>query len=300
MTKRSGMPPESLRMLICLLLATGLLLLIIFVILPKMPQTQPENVPTAEPQTPTPQPDSPHSQEKEVSNPSPAPRQFININYENAAAYVAQIPAKYVVLTFDDGPMPEYTLPILNTLRQYGMKATFFVIGARVAQHCDILQRIRQDGHEIANHTYSHPRLTQLSPEQMQRELMKTQQVIRQCLQPIDKTYQPRWFRAPYGAQNAEVVARVNRLGMNSALWSLDTQDWHIETTAEMIAEDVIQGGDRQLVLMHDGTEYNEAMRANLIVNPSRQPTADALSRILANYRANGISTLTLSEAFKD
>ncbi len=111
--------------------------------------------------------------------------------------------------------------------------------------------------------------------------------------------YSPRWFRAPYGNQDAGVLAHVKGLGMNSALWSLDTQDWHIETTAEMIAASVIQRGDRQLVLMHDGTEYNEAMRANPAVNPSRQPTVEALERILAYYRDNNISGPTLSETFK-
>ncbi|MFN4280946.1 polysaccharide deacetylase family protein [Thermosynechococcus sp.] len=234
-----------------------------------------------------------------MPQPSPTAAEFININYENAAAYAAKIPTNFVALTFDDGPTREYTLPILAKLRQYGMKATFFVIGGRVAQNCDILQQIYREGHEIGNHTYSHVLLTQESPQSQWVQLVKNQQEIHQCLQQIGVNYYPRWFRAPYGDQNAQVLAYVKALGMNSALWSLDTQDWNIETTATMIANSVIQGGDRQLVIMHDGTEFNSAMQNNPQLNPSRQPTVEALDQILSYYRSKGISSLTLSQAFR-
>lgn len=235
----------------------------------------------------------------EIHQPLPTSGEFININYENAEIYAAKIPANYVALTFDDGPTPEYTLPILAKLRQYGMKATFFVIGGRVAQHCNILQQIYREGHEIGNHTYDHLLLTKESSEAQWTQLAKNQQQIHQCLQQIGVNYYPRWFRAPYGDQNAQVLAHVKALGLNSALWSLDTHDWNIETTATMIANSVIQGGDRQLVLMHDGTEFNPAMQQNPQLNPSRQRTVEALDQILADYRAKGISSLTLSQAFR-
>ncbi|MDG2990635.1 polysaccharide deacetylase family protein [Candidatus Synechococcus calcipolaris G9] len=221
-------------------------------------------------------------------------KEFLNLDYETIHGHLNGLKPGTILLTFDDGPSPVYTLQILQKLKAANMKATFFVIGQRVRENCNILRQVYNGGHEIANHSYRHPRLTTVSPEQQRNELLQTQAAIATCL-GID--YKIRWFRAPYGDQNQDLLRIVNKLNLNSALWSVDTQDWHVETTAQDIANEVIRGGDRQIVLMHDGTEINPEMLLPH-VSESRQETVDSLDIILPYLKEQEIETITLSEAF--
>jgi peptidoglycan/xylan/chitin deacetylase (PgdA/CDA1 family) len=129
------------------------------------------------------------------------------------------MPANYCALTFDDGPGP-YTAELLDLLAARGIVATFFVLGQQAERRPALIKRMLAEGHEVANHSYSHANLRRLGAEAQYLELKKTCDILGRL------GAEPRWFRPPYGCYNAETVAAADALGMTIMLWSLDSQDW--------------------------------------------------------------------------
>lgn len=103
-----------------------------------------------------------------------------------------------LALTFDDGPDESWTDQVLDILKAYGVFATFFCIGEQVQAHTGVLRRMREEGHVVANHTWSHPRLTQISNEDLADEIERTSDVIESAI-----NLRPRLFRPPYGDLDA-------------------------------------------------------------------------------------------------
>ncbi|EKX66490.1 polysaccharide deacetylase family protein [Streptomyces ipomoeae] len=163
-----------------------------------------------------------------------------------------------IVLTFDDGPDPRYTPDILRILRAHDVRAMFFVCGAMVVQHQDLLREMADDGHVVGNHTWSHPLLTTLSQSRIHAEMARTSEII-------DKAYgePPLWFRAPYGAWNRAVFRFGAELGMEPLAWTLDTLDWRVPG-ANTIVERVEKGAaPGVVVLSHDaGGDRSQSVRA--------------------------------------
>lgn len=161
----------------------------------------------------------------------------------------------YVALTFDDGPHPDTTAPLLDALRAAGARATFFIRGEHAARHPDLLRAIHAGGHWIANHTYTHPRLTEAGAGKAFREINQTQAIIRHITH-----HTPSFFRPPFGETNARVRNHAARLGLTEVLWTVDTHDWADATTAEIVAAAAtVQPGG--IILMHDGG-YHTTVRA--------------------------------------
>lgn len=140
-----------------------------------------------------------------------------------AASYLIghRPPPGDVWITFDDGPHPFHTVSILNTLRRHNVHATFFWIGECAERHPDIVRRAVDDGHKVGNHSYSHPFLTHLSREAIQREIMRADAV----LAPYYKG--TRLFRPPHGNHDETVDQVVAEAGYQTVLWNLCTRDWH-------------------------------------------------------------------------
>src|SRR4051812_12128214 len=141
--------------------------------------------------------------------------QVLTPRYETARA------AKKVWLTLDDGPHPRNTQAILEILDRHDIKATFFVVGRNVAAHGSLVQRAFQMGHRIGNHSYTHPKLTEMSESQVESELERTDRLI------AEYTGDEKVFRPPYGLHNAMVDRVAARLGYRVVLWNVDTQDWN-------------------------------------------------------------------------
>lgn len=129
-------------------------------------------------------------------------------------------------LTFDDGPGP-YTPKVLNYLAEKDLKASFYVIGANIVNHPEILQATYQAGHEIAIHTWTHPQLTTLTNEQIAAELGWTRKAIQSVLGVT-----PKYFRPPYGDCDDRVRAIAKGLGLTPAIWTegFDTNDWSVNS----------------------------------------------------------------------
>ena len=124
-----------------------------------------------------------------------------------------------IALTFDDGPGP-YTAHLLDILDQYGAKATFFLIGSKVSAQADVLRRMHARGHQLGNHSWSHPELPKLPIDQIAGEIDRTNEAIRQAT-----GVKPSILRPPYGAVNGVVLEQIRARGMSSILWSVDTRD---------------------------------------------------------------------------
>ena len=150
-----------------------------------------------------------------------------------------------VYLTFDDGPHPVHTAEVLDLLRRYGARATFFVVGAMVERFPHLLNRILLEGHTVANHTWNHENLTKLSGEAIDRTIERTQEILganaTACMRP------------PYGALDDLARQRAEEHGLDVIMWSASANDW-LDLTAEMIADRIVAGAvDGGIILMHDG-----------------------------------------------
>ncbi|MEU6657462.1 polysaccharide deacetylase family protein [Streptomyces sp. NPDC046821] len=154
---------------------------------------------------------------------------------------------KSMVLTFDDGPDPEYTPGILSTLRKHDVRAMFFVCGEQVEWNKDLLREMADDGHVIGNHTWTHPLLTQMSRKAIRSEIERTYEIIDDSIgEP------PAWFRAPYGAWNRNVFRVGADLGMEPLAWTVDTLDWTEPGTRKIVRRVMDGAAPGVVVLSHD------------------------------------------------
>ncbi len=149
-----------------------------------------------------------------------------------------------MALTFDDGPSPSYTPALLDVLARYNVRATFFVMGKRIAGNEGLLKRMHQDGHEIGNHTWDHPDLTLLSPEQVEAQVVSTQAAVAGAGVPV-----PTLFRPPYGEYNQMVLAHIP---MSVIRWDVDPSDWRPSFQPYIAAHVVAHAHPGAIVIMHD------------------------------------------------
>ncbi|MET8560059.1 polysaccharide deacetylase family protein [Streptomyces flaveolus] len=165
---------------------------------------------------------------------------------------------RHMVLTFDDGPNPEYTPHILDTLAKYGVRAMFFVCGECVVQNRELLARMADEGHVVGNHTWTHPLLTELNRREIRSEMESTSDAI-------EDSYgeRPQWFRAPYGAWNRAAFQLGAQMGMEPMAWTVDTTDWMEPGTRTIIDQVESGAAPGVVVLSHDaGGDRSQTVRA--------------------------------------
>lgn len=152
-----------------------------------------------------------------------------------------------VALTFDDGPNPRCTPALLDLLDKHEAKATFFLIGRFVRQHSDLAREIAARGHELGNHTYTHPNLFWKGAGMIARELEDCQQVTEEVC-----GVRPRLFRPPFGFRGPQLFPVVRRMGMEVVMWSVMPGDWKVRPAGNIAGRlKKVRGGD--IVLLHDG-----------------------------------------------
>ncbi|MCX5259278.1 polysaccharide deacetylase family protein [Streptomyces canus] len=149
-----------------------------------------------------------------------------------------------IALTFDDGPAVPYTGTLLKYLAQYKARATFFVVGQNVALHPEVVRAEAQSGHEVGDHSWNHPVLTNLSSAQVRSQLDRTNAAIKAATGK-----EPTLFRPPYGAIDGKVRAVTS---LSPALRTMDTEDWKYPDAAK-VAQSVISTAKRNdVILIHD------------------------------------------------
>ncbi len=170
-----------------------------------------------------------------------------------------RLPPKTVLLTFDDGPHPQFTVEILQILAHYGLRAIFFEVGqnlgaagdgpAQVTRNAAVVAEILRGGHAIGNHSFSHPLLPKLAAAQIDDEIDVTQGLL-SAAAPGHAAL----FRPPYGARNDLVLGEIAERGLRSVLWNIDSRDW-ADPIPQSIAQRVIDEAEhegRGIILFHD------------------------------------------------
>lgn len=154
----------------------------------------------------------------------------------------------YIAITFDDGPHPSYTPRLLDELKKRGLKATFFMVGQCVAEYPDIVKRMVAEGHEVANHSWSHPALTKLGAEGVRKQMENTNDaIVKAC------GVKPVVMRPPYGATSAILNRRfAEDFGMKVILWSVDPLDWKYRNANKVYTSIVQNTKPGGIILAHD------------------------------------------------
>lgn len=190
-------------------------------------------------------------------------------------------------LSFDDGPS-RWTAPILDLLASHGARATFFLVGSVAEQNPDLVRRISGEGHELGNHTWSHPTLTRdCDDDGVRSELERTSDALERITGA-----RPSLFRAPYYDHDARVDRIAAEVGLRHAPGHVAPADWRPGISAALIATFVLGGiSPEEIVGLHDGVPPYE-----LADEVTRQPTVDAISIILPTLAQRSVTCLTVSE----
>jgi len=203
-------------------------------------------------------------------------------DYEDIIIKKGNEDEKVVALTFDDGPDEVFTPQVLDILKKYDVKATFFLIGEKVQYNKKIVKREKEEGHEIGNHTYTHINVSKNSYNKIKKEIKDTQSAVKS----VTGTY-PKTFRPPYRAISKDMCEIIKSNNMNIVLWSyVDARDWSSPGVSSIIKtiENGVQNGC--IILLHD---YNK------IRNPKSQ-TIEALDKIIPDLLEKGYKFVTISE----
>lgn len=186
--------------------------------------------------------------------------------------------AKRIALTFDDGPSVKYTAKILDILKEYGVKATFFVVGVNIEKSPDLLRRIASEGHEIGNHTYSHPHLQRMDASKLAEELSRADALIRSIT-----GISPTLFRPPEGVVTTSVKAAAMDGGYRLMLWSIDTRDWALNPVSEILRTVKRNASDGDIILFHDWVAGDS-------------PTPSALRQVIPWLQSRGYEFVTAGQ----
>jgi len=191
---------------------------------------------------------------------------------------------KKIALTFDDGPQALYTPQILDILKKYHIKATFFLIGKNVEAFPEVAKRIVQEGHCIGNHTYSHPDLVLKSKNQIRLQLEKAEEAIYKAT-----GVKPYLFRPPYGADNHWVSLEAEDLGYVIIEWSASGLNGRKDSRFDKLAEKVITNTKNgSIILLHDGNRLSDKINRDQIVK--------ALPVIIETLQQEGFQFVTIPE----
>jgi cellulose synthase/poly-beta-1,6-N-acetylglucosamine synthase-like glycosyltransferase/spore germination protein YaaH/peptidoglycan/xylan/chitin deacetylase (PgdA/CDA1 family) len=197
-------------------------------------------------------------------------------------------PGHKIILTFDDGP-GEYTPKILDILEREKVPATFFIVGINAEKNIPILQREFRDGYEIGNHTFTHGNIAKMTPERAELE-MKTTRLLLECVTGHSTIL----FRAPYNAdsepqtfEEIEPIARSKKDNYITVGESIDPNDWDPHMNADSIVNRTIRQAEAtnaSIILLHDAG------------GETRQPTVDALPRIIEYFKKRGCKFTTVAD----
>jgi peptidoglycan-N-acetylglucosamine deacetylase len=185
----------------------------------------------------------------------------------------------YIAMTFDDGPSATLTPKLLDLLATHHIKATFFVIGENVAEHPEIVARAAREGHEIANHSWSHPNFGKMSDESVRRQLQQTDDAIKSATGK-----RPTLLRPPYGSITAREKHWIHdEFGYDIILWDVDPYDWKRPGPAVVRTRILKETQPGSIVLSHD-------------IHPG---TIEAMPSTFDELEAKGFKFVTVSELIR-
>ena len=185
----------------------------------------------------------------------------------------------YIAMTFDDGPSATLTPKLLDLLAAHHIKATFFVIGENVAEHPEIVARAAREGHEIGNHSWSHPNFGKMADESVRRQLQQTDDAIKNATGK-----RPTLMRPPYGSITAREKRWIHdEFGYRIILWDVDPYDWKRPGPAVVRNRILKETQPGSIVLSHD-------------IHPG---TIEAMPSTFDALEAKGFKFVTVSELIR-
>lgn len=214
----------------------------------------------------------------------------VTAGYAQSSIYAGKVvgqgktSGKMVALTFDDGPSKTYTPQVLAVLKKYNIKATFFMYGQQVDYYPDLVKQVSSEGHEIANHSFTHPNLYKDKSKRgafIVAEVERTNKLLEKLVM-----IKPAYFRAPYNYRDPETVKAINDLGLIYVGWTFSVRDWEKpapESMVNMFNQNLIPGS---IVLLHDG-------------GGNRANTVAALPGMIEFAQKKGYRFVTLGELLK-
>ncbi len=191
-------------------------------------------------------------------------------------------PGNQIALTFDDGPHATFTPLLLDVLERSGVHATFFLIGRHVDSHPDLAAEIVRRGHEIGNHTFSHPLMIRLNDHEMTNEIRRTDELIKRLT-----GQSPRFLRPPMGLFSKRVLNCIEACGYRTVVGDVYPRDPHHPGKRKIIHRVLARTRSGSIIILHDGGNTPDV---------DRRPTIDAVEEVIPLLKQRGFRFVTLSE----
>ncbi|KPV59175.1 polysaccharide deacetylase [Paenibacillus sp. A3] len=251
---------------------------------PAPPAPAPTVVPPAEPKA--------HKQHKSKPQPTKASKETSG---QSQRLSLSQLVRKYpellllrgsgasrqVALTFDDAPDTTFTPQVLDVLKKYQVRATFFLVGAQAEKHPEMVKRIVREGHVIGNHSYSHKLFTKLSDDLFQSQVLQTQQALKRLI-----GYSPRLLRPPYGEISESQLLWASEHGYRIVNWNVDSLDWKQLGQEKVTSNILTHVKPGSIILQHSGGGPEQDLNG----------TVKALPTVIQTLKSRNLKMVTLPE----
>lgn len=172
---------------------------------------------------------------------------------------------KELYLTFDDGPTPEITDWVLQNLKAYNAKATFFCIGNNIEKHPKIFQNIVDEGHAIGNHTYNHLKGWKHKTKVYLEDVLKTDLILKSQMKNCGlefKTFNLKLFRPPYGKFKTKQSKQLQKMGYKIILWDVLSYDWDTNVTKDNCLKNITNSAkEGSIIVMHDSIKASKKLK---------------------------------------
>lgn len=201
--------------------------------------------------------------------------------FEGVFVLSASRQSRKVALTFDDVPDPRFTGKVLDVLKSKQVKATFFAMGTRSMKHPDLLRRISREGHDVGNHSYSHPDFSKLPLEDVKAQIERAEKTIAGII-----GYKPKLVRPPYGAIMPEQLEWAKGQAYTVVNWDVDSADWRQLTANEVFRNVTSAVRPGSVILMHAGGGQGQNLEG----------TVKALPRIIDWLKEHHYEPVPLTE----
>ncbi|NHN30612.1 polysaccharide deacetylase family protein [Paenibacillus sp. S3N08] len=244
----------------------------------------PKALPSTPATSPKPTPKLQEGKENQERENVPLTLADLHQKYRSTFLFNGPSDVRQAALTFDDVPDTVYTNQILDVLKQYGVKATFFVVGNRAEAHPEVVTRIMKEGHAIGNHSYSHPNLAKTDDDKFRDEVLRTEQILAGIT-----GYTHKLFRPPYGNVTEPQILWLASQNYHIINWNVDSLDWKGLTAEQVTANVLGHVVPGAVILQHGAGGEGEDLTG----------TVQALPIIIEKLIASHIQLVTVPEIFK-
>ncbi len=204
-----------------------------------------------------------------------------HIKYPNTLYYKGKSMTNQVALTFDDGPDSYYTERVLEILKDYGIPATFFVVGSNVNIYPAVVKKIVEDGHVIANHSWSHPNLSKLNKKELILQIEDTEKAINE-----QTGVNIRFLRPPWGFVSDTLLQTAQEMNYKIVNWNVDSADWKDQNVDQILINTIPNISNDSIILFHSAGGQEQNLDA----------TINVLPELIETLKMNGYSFITVDK----